>query len=823
MKRENCTRRSIAIALVLGGAVLAIRHSSLATAAETVAPSAAEPAAAPSEVKPSEQRAREAWRTEMSRRPLPKNGCFNANYPNPEWQEVSCGRPSPYFNQVGDEADFVAATSGLISSVEGSFLSPTSASGETGTVSGTGNALRPAYVTSNIFTLQINSQSPVDSMYSHSAFNTPACDGNPGCSGWEQFVFSQTQGPPPDAAKHQVSAAPSAPVSTTPGLFVEYWLYNYGEPCPALPTWALQGQPSGTLWTSFGFGTCVFNGPMTYVTPLTTADLAPAPPTGAGLTMTATVTSSQDKVVLATSTGMYAYQEPNVLSLSKAWTEAEFNVFGDGGGNTATFTSPTLLLVKSGIQATSAPFCIPGNGTIPTHTTGDGTTGETNSLTFVPNAAPVCCPYAGTSPAIEFMEADSDHKARCGKNTLEGDPHLTTADGTHFDFQGAGEFISLRDPDGMEIQTRQTPISTTFFPAPNAYDGLATCVSINTAVAARVGGRRVTWEPNLDGVPDPSGLQLRIDGALTTLGPQGRALGTGGRVAPAGGGALEVDFPDGKTLMATPTWWASQGKWYLNVDVSHSGIVSDAGGDSARGIAGAIAEGSWLPALPNGASIGAMPASLAARYDTLYEKFADAWRVTDRDSLFDYGPGVSTNSYTMKDWPKQNPPCDVRGEKPAEPASEETAVAACRGVRDANRRADCVFDVRATGNVGFAQSYANTERNLALSTATSLADGDNPSQPGEWVTFTAFVAPYSTAATGLPSGTVQFAVDGANSGEPITVDAKGRATWETSRLKVGASRVTATYLPSEDSAFFPSTSLDRIHEVRRCPCGMQRD
>jgi hypothetical protein len=826
MKRDNSTCKSVAIAIVLGGAALIICGSSLASAAESGAPSVAQSAAAPSEPTQSERRAREAWRTEMSRRPLPKNGCFKANYPKTEWQEVPCGRPSPYLNQVGDGGDFVAATSGLISQVEGSFLSPTSASGETGTVAGTGNPAGPhpvPYVTSNIFTLQINSQSPVNSLLSHSPFNTPACSGgNPGCSGWEQFVFSQTQGPPPDTALGQVSAAPGAPVSSTPALFVEYWLYGYGSPCPALPSWALQGQPPGTLWTDLGYA-CVFNGPTSYVTPLTMADFAPS--TSGGLTMTATATASYDKVVLAApnSGSMGAYQEPSVLGLSGAWTEAEFNVFGDCCSTQANFTSPSLLLAKTNIQATSAPYCVPGSGTVPTHTTGDGTTGETNNLSFVPNAAPVCCPYSGTAPAIEFMEADSDHKAHCGPTTLEGDPHLTTADGTHFDFQGAGEFISLRDPDGMEIQTRQTPISTTFFPAPNAYDGLATCVSINTAVAARVGGHRVTWEPNLDGVPDPSGLQLRIDGALTTLAPQGRALGTGGRVAPAAGGALEVDFPDGKTLMATPTWWASQSKWYLNVDVSHSGIVSDAGGASARGIAGAIAEGSWLPALPNGASIGPMPGSLAARYDALYEKFADAWRVTDRDSLFDYAPGASTNSYTMKDWPKQSPPCDIRGEKPVEPAPEETAVAACRPIADANRRADCVFDVRATGNVGFAQTYANTQRNLSLSTTTSLADEDNPSQPGEWVTFTAFVAPYSTAPAGLPSGTVQFAVDGANSGEPITVDAKGRATWETSRLKIGASRVTATYLPGEDSAFLPSTSLDRIHEVRRCPCGIQRD
>src|SRR6476469_2236622 len=44
----------------------------------------------------------------------------------------------------------------------------------------------------------------------------------------------------------------------------------------------------------------------------------------------------------------------------------------------------------------------------------------------------------------------------------EGDPHLTTVNGVHYDFQGGGEFVSLRDSDGTEIQTRQAPISTTF-------------------------------------------------------------------------------------------------------------------------------------------------------------------------------------------------------------------------------------------------------------------------------------------------------------------------------------------------------------------------
>jgi hypothetical protein len=65
-----------------------------------------------------------------------------------------------------------------------------------------------------------------------------------------------------------------------------------------------------------------------------------------------------------------------------------------------------------------------------------------------------------------------------GAAAHEGDPHLITVNGVHYDFQGAGEFIVLRDYDGMEIQTRQSPIATTFNPGADPHDGLATCVSL---------------------------------------------------------------------------------------------------------------------------------------------------------------------------------------------------------------------------------------------------------------------------------------------------------------------------------------------------------
>jgi lysyl endopeptidase len=100
------------------------------------------------------------------------------------------------------------------------------------------------------------------------------------------------------------------------------------------------------------------------------------------------------------------------------------------------------------------------------------------------------------------METSAGETAMCGMSAILGDTHITAANGVHYNFQGAGEFVSLRDPGGDEIQTRQTAVSTTFI-GEDPYDGLTTCVSLNTAVAARVGEHRVTYEPDFSGTPDP--------------------------------------------------------------------------------------------------------------------------------------------------------------------------------------------------------------------------------------------------------------------------------------------------------------------------------
>ena len=722
----------------------------------------------------------QAWRKSMARVRLPKKGCFKASYPNTEWQEVPCAKAPliPFNVGGGDGNDWSAKASGpKISSATGSFNSATTGLTGWGSETDSGNGI------SSSFSLQLNT---------NSGFPAPAaCSGatNPSkCTGWQQFVFANNL---------PLGTAGTCIQGGSACIYVQYWLLDYG--------------PCQTGWTAAPGGDCYINSegnsiPM-QVPALSIASLP-------YLTLEGQATGAMDEVILSCDASvcgslgfpandMFAVMTPSVLNLNQqsSWTDAEFNVLGNGTGSQAFFNNPVTIFVQTSVDTgtTNPPMC-----------SSESFTGETNSLSLG-----VCCPYGGQSPGSDFMETNAGQTLPCGALGLMGDTHITTVNSAHYNFQSAGEFVSLRDSNGDEIQTRQAPVSTTFI-GTDAYDGLTTCVSLNTAVAASVGEHRVTYEPNLSGVPDPSGLQLRIDGVLTTLGRQGRDLGNGGRVFMSESRKwvnLEIDFPDGKTLFVTPTWWASQNYWYLNVNVTHLGLAS-----SARGIAGPIANGSWLPALPSGASLGPMPGPLNDRYVTLYSKFADAWRVTNTNSLFAYAPGTSTETFTMRDWPPQKAPCVVRDTKPVEPASEAVAEQTCRRVWDKNMHADCVFDVRATGNTGFAQTYLDTQRTLANSTTVSLTDDADPSQIGEWVAFNAYIAASSTTAAGFPSGTVQFTVDGSNVGEPITVDAKGRAIWQTSQLKVGTHRVAASYVPGADSEFLPSASVEKNHVVRRCPC-----
>jgi len=504
------------------------------------------------------------------------------------------------------------------------------------------------------------------------------------------------------------------------------------------------------------------------------------------------------------------------------WQNPNVSTLGSNFGPCVDLFAPGFNILSADISSSTATRFDQGTSFAAPHVTGIAARFLQNHTTATPgdvwNAINAASNVFGTTAnwaGINNLPANTANKllhwGSLNDGFNDGDPHITTVDGIHYDFQSAGEFVALRDGNGLQIQTRQTPIATTFNPGPNPYTGLATCVSLNTAVAVRVGTHRVTYQPNISGVPDPSGLQLRVDGVVTALGAQGLDLGSDGRVvkSPDGNG-IEIDFPDGSVLIVTPGWWASQSKWYLNVSVFHT--------TASEGIMGAIAPGSWLPALPNGTSPGPMPAALHDRYVVLNQKFADAWRVTQATSLFDYAPGTSTATFTLQNWPLENPPCVIPESTPVKPVGVAVAQRACRAVVGKNRKEDCVFDVRITGNTGFAKTYLLSQKIQAGSTTTTMTADQDSTQIGEWVTFTAIVAPNASASRRIPTGTVQFILDGAKVGKPVKLDSKGRATWETSRLKVGTHRVAASYIPSQDSVFLASTSLEKFHFVIRCSC-----
>lgn len=389
----------------------------------------------------------------------------------------------------------------------------------------------------------------------------------------------------------------------------------------------------------------------------------------------------------------------------------------------------------------------------------------------------------------------------------DGDPHIKTVDGVRYDFQGAGEFVVLRDGNGLEIQARQAAVSTSGRILDH-YVGIRNCVSINTAIAARVGQNRVTFQPGLSGAPDPSGLQLRVNGELVALSANGLHLTGGGHIESTPVGGIAVTFLDGTELLVTPRWWSGRQLWHLNVDVLRTPAV--------EGIMGAIASGSWLPAFPDGTSIGSMPASLHERHVDLNVKFTNAWRVSNESSLFDYAPGTSTATFTRPDWPPEDGRCEVPNSEAAPPIQQAVAEQLCAPLVDDDRRANCVADVMVTGERGFADVYLAAERVRRSSTRIAVYDDKDVTQRGQSVKFTAVVMRKSQRdkePESRPVGVVNFEVDGKPVAEGVKLDEHGHAVWETARLWPGSHEVTARYVPFENSDLLSSVSPIQEHTV----------
>ena len=294
---------------------------------------------------------RQAWHASMVKTPVPKNGCFKASYPSTEWQEVACTTAPPYplLPASGRRAEPNTVGGGsddYVGLVSGHL---SQAEGSFPIVS---NA-----TTSNAYSLQLNSNT----------FTSPACDS--GCLGWQQFVF-QSSG----------------------SLYMQYWLIGYGDSCPS--NW---NSYEGSCWMNSSSSANISSQPISNL---------------AALYLTGEAAGGTDTVVLDSFTDavggdISAVGADSVLGLEQGWSQAEFNVFGNGGGDEVNLNSNASLVVQISLD----------NGTTNTPLPVDTSyTGETNNLSLTGTV----CPYGGTTPMIQFLESDaSGATATCGAVDLE--------------------------------------------------------------------------------------------------------------------------------------------------------------------------------------------------------------------------------------------------------------------------------------------------------------------------------------------------------------------------------------------------------------------
>ncbi len=124
--------------------------------------------------------------------------------------------------------------------------------------------------------------------------------------------------------------------------------------------------------------------------------------------------------------------------------------------------------------------------------------------------------------------------------------------------------------------------------------------------------------------------------------------------------------------------------------------------------------------------------------------------------------------------------------------------------------------LNASGATQIIQLSGVGESSGTTATTTSLASSLNPSIYGQSVQITATIVPAS--GTAVPTGTVQFSVDGIPAGSPATLGG-GSAEYTTSALSLGTHSITASYTPTIGAGLTGSnaTALSQVVEPVPAP------
>ena len=226
-----------------------------------------------------------------------------------------------------------------------------------------------------------------------------------------------------------------------------------------------------------------------------------------------------------------------------------------------------------------------------------------------------------------------------------GDPHLVSFDNASYSFQTVGEFVLARSSNrDFEVQTRQSPQGDNF--------------SLNTAVAMNVAGDRLTFYA--ENFPDAfSTTPMRLNGQPIQFSNATYYLPHGGTVRPSGNSFL-VTWPTGET--ANIQRGRSGGMSFFNVTVSifpcagtFEGLLGNANGRASDDFEQGRRTSPSMLAFSTFGNSSAQRGSNAAEKEYLAflaRDFANDWRINQTNSLFDYGFGQSTLTFTDYTFPR---------------------------------------------------------------------------------------------------------------------------------------------------------------------------
>ncbi|MCB1954378.1 MAG: FG-GAP repeat protein [Rhodocyclaceae bacterium] len=256
-----------------------------------------------------------------------------------------------------------------------------------------------------------------------------------------------------------------------------------------------------------------------------------------------------------------------------------------------------------------------------------------------------------------------------------GDPHLVTIDGLGYDFQAVGEFTLAETTadDSFLAQVRTSAVAG------------SDLVSEITAYATRLGASRVSID--VDSV-----TPLLVDGVAIDLRSGDEALAVGDGLIAFDGTTYTLLYASGE--MATVARYDGFLEISLSLNEDRAGklrgLVGNADGDTTNDLQ-----------LPDGTVL-----SQPLDYEDLYGTFADAWRVTADTSLFDYAPGLGTEDFQDRSFPRAQVTLD---DIPADILAWAEAIVDSYGIDDPIARKAAILDVALTGNPQYAESTFNMQ------------------------------------------------------------------------------------------------------------------